>query len=290
MHSVLVITPCHPKYIQTPGALIAHKLQQEGVRVGILSRAKSSWGRLLDIVFRGFFLLPQYDGVLVNVYGERAFVYETAAILYGRFWKKHVVALVHSGLMPKFVQKWPRWTRIILSQSNLVLVPHGFLKDTLSDLGIRIDAVLPNFIELEKYKFRERTPLEPRFLFLRGIHPIYNPEMALRAFGLVQRRYPDASLTMAGPEKSDPASCHTLVRELKLRNVQFIGLVPKEEIPALADKHDIHLHTNRVENMPVSIIEMWACGLPIVGHASNFCPTDRLPINFHATADEGPNS
>src|SRR5262249_20622300 len=48
-------------------------------------------------------------------------------------------------------------------------------------------------------------------------------------------------------------------------NVHFLGLVPKAEIPELADKHDIYLHTNRVDNMPITVIEMWACGLPIVG-------------------------
>jgi glycosyltransferase involved in cell wall biosynthesis len=46
--------------------------------------------------------------------------------------------------------------------------------------------------------------------------------------------------------------------------VEFVGLIPKNEIPALADKHDIYLQTNRIDNMPVSVIEMWACGLPIV--------------------------
>jgi glycosyltransferase involved in cell wall biosynthesis len=265
MRSILVITPSSSEHLQTQGTLIARKLREDGVQVDVLTRAKSSWGRLLDIIFRGFFLMPRYDSVLINVYGERAFVYETAAIMYGRFWKKHTVALIRSGLMPKFVQKWPRWTRTILSLSNLVLVPHDFLKLTLSNLGIRIDGVLPNFIELEKYKFRERTCLVPRFLFLRGAHPIYNPEMALRAFALVQRRYPDALLTIAGPGTKNSISCQALVQALNLRNVHFVGQVLKEEVPTLADEHDIHLHTNRVENMPVSIIEMWACGLPIVG-------------------------
>jgi glycosyltransferase involved in cell wall biosynthesis len=97
------------------------------------------------------------------------------------------------------------------------------------------------------------------------MHPFYNAPMALRAFALIQRNYPDAKLTMAGPEDTDSDYCRSLVRSLKLRNVHFVGIVPNEQIPYLADKHDIHLHTNRVENMPVSIIEMWACGLPIVG-------------------------
>ena len=124
---------------------------------------------------------------------------------------------------------------------------------------------IPNFIELERYNFRKRSLLEPRFLYLRGMHPMQNPAMALRAFALIQRRYPNAILTMAGRDGDESPYCHSLVDTLALRGVQFVGIVPKDQIPQLADMHDIHLHTNRVENMPVSIIEMWACGLPVVG-------------------------
>ena len=70
---------------------------------------------------------------------------------------------------------------------------------------------------------------------------------------------------MAGKEGKDSDYCRSLVQSLNLRSVLFLGLVPKESIPVLADKHDVYLHTNRIDNMPVSIIEMWACGLPIVG-------------------------
>src|SRR5439155_10963974 len=115
-------------------------------------------------------------------------------------WKKRVVTIIRNGWMPRFVQRWPRWANFVLRQSNLVVVPHAFLKSRLSALWLRIDEVIPNFIELEKYNFRERSILSPRFLYLRGMYPYYNPQMAIRAFRLVQDAYPDASLTMAGEE------------------------------------------------------------------------------------------
>jgi glycosyltransferase involved in cell wall biosynthesis len=265
MQSVLVITPCAPEGLPAQGYTIAERLRQSGVRTNVLSRARSSWGRLLDIALRGFLLMPSYDVVFVNVYGDRAFVYESAAILSAWLWKKRIVVFIRGGGMPDFVKRWPHWTRFVLSRANLMLVPHGFLQAELSTLGLRIDGVIPNFIDVEKYKFRERSRLAPRFLYLRGMHSIYNPAMALRAFAIIQQKYPDALLTMAGRENNDSKLCRALVRDLHLRNVHFVGQVPKEKIAELADQHDIHLHTNRVENMPVSIIEMWACGLPIVG-------------------------
>ena len=261
---ILVITPCPRNGLPTQGLRIAELLRDAGLQVNILSRAQSRVIRLLDMVFRGFIFVPFHDVVLVNLYGERAFVYESLIILYAYLLKKRVVVFIRSGLMPEFVQKWPRWTRVV-SCADLVLVPNGFLQEKLTALGLRIDGAIPNFIDLEQYRFRERVHLAPRFLYLRGFWSIYNPEMALRAFAIIQSKYPNASLTMAGREGDCSAMCRNLVRKLKLSNVNFVGLVPKNELIELADQHDIHLHTNRVENMPVSIVEMWACGLPIVG-------------------------
>src|SRR5438445_6491564 len=265
MKSVLVITPCSRNGLPSQGFFIAEELRNAGVQIQVLTDAESRLRRLLDVIFRGFWLVPQHDRVFVNVYGQRAFTYESFAILYARLWRKRVVALIHNGRLAEFIRRWPRWTSLVLSQADLVLVPHRFLQEQLTGLGLRIDGAIPNFVDLKRYTFRERSILAPRFLYLRGMYPYYNPEMAIRAFGIIQHRYPESLLTMAGEEGKESARCRALVRDLNLRNVQFVGLVPKEQIPVLADKHDIYLHTNRVENMPVTIIEMWACGLPIVG-------------------------
>ncbi len=265
MNRILVITPCSPSGLPSQGLFIAQGLRKAGVTLELLTKANSSLGRLLDIAFRGSLLVYQNDVVLVNVYAGRAFVYESLAILCSRLWKRRVIALIHSGCMADFTQRWPRWVNFVLSQTDLNLVPHGFLQQKLSSLGLRIDGVIPNCIDLSRYQFRERNVLTPKLLYLRGTHPFYNPAMALRAFSLIQRVHPDALLTMAGKDGEDASACRRLVQKLNLRNVHFIGQVPNEKISILADNHDIHIHTNRVENMPVSIIEMWACGLPIVG-------------------------
>jgi glycosyltransferase involved in cell wall biosynthesis len=265
MNSILVFTPCSLEGPPTHGALIAECLRGSGIRTRVITEAKTGLGRLIDVAFRGFFSVPSHDLVLVNVFGHRAFVYESLAILYARFWKKPLIVLLHGGWLSELVDRWPTWVGFILSLPNIVLVPHSFLLEQLTEKGLRIDGTIPNFIELEKYTFRHRSVLSPRFLYLRGLHPVYNPEMAIRAFALIQSKHPNALLTIAGPEYMSSAPIRALIGELGVRNVEFVGLMPKDQIPLLADQHDIHLHTNRVDNMPVSIIEMWACGVPVVG-------------------------
>lgn len=263
--SVLIVTPSIPGGLPTQGSVIAAQLRNTGVRVGVLSIARSRIGRLVDVIGRAFWMAPRYRAVLVDVFGERAFVYESFAILCAWVWKRRLVVMLHNGMLPDFVARWPTWTRFVLSKPHIVLTPHAFLKERLAESAIKVHAVLPNHIELERYSFQRRSRVQPRFLYLRGMHSAYNPEMAVRAFGIVQGRYPNASLTMAGRPGPEASRCSELVNELGLRNVRFAGLVSKDAITRLAEEHDIHLHTNRFDNMPVTIIEMWACGLPIVG-------------------------
>src|SRR5690242_15375643 len=120
-------------------------LQRSGVPTTVISRAHTGWGRLLDVALRGSIVARSHDVIIINVYAHRAFVYESAAILAAFCWRKRSIAFLHNGRMPNFVRRWPRWTRWMLSIPDLVLVPHQYLADTLSALGLRVDGILPNF-------------------------------------------------------------------------------------------------------------------------------------------------
>jgi len=84
----------------------------------------------------------------------------------------------------------------------------------------------------------------------------------LRALALIQKRWPDALLTVAGdgPQREQ---LRQLARDISLRNVRFVGRVPPEHMPALYDEHDVWLNGSDVDNMPTSILEAYACGLTV---------------------------
>jgi len=250
--------------------LIQRMLAREGYDTVFVGKGKTGVGRLLDVACRGLYWTFRTDVALVDVFGHRAFLYEAIAILYGRLFGRRVVVMLRGGWMPDFVKAWPRLSRWVLTRPDLLICPHAFLAEKFKNLDLEINQMIPNIIDQKKYHYRERNPLRPRFLYLRGTHRIYNPEMCLRAFALVQGRYPNASLTLAA--SGSPRACQTLARELRVRNVSFVGLVPKDQIPSLADQHDIYIQANRVENMPVTILEMWASGLPVIGTAVGGTP------------------
>src|SRR5205085_506577 len=72
-----------------------------------------------------------------------------------------------------------------------------------------------NFVEIERIPYRERPQPRPVFLSNRNLEPMYNVGCVLRAFHLVQRRFPDASLVVAG-YGSQQAALEALGAELGL--------------------------------------------------------------------------
>jgi glycosyltransferase involved in cell wall biosynthesis len=92
---------------------------------------------------------------------------------------------------------------------------------------------------------------------------MYNVGDILRAFAILQKRYSEAVLTVAGDGPQRPM-LEDLARELRLRNTTFTGQVSNSEMQGLYDAADIYLNSSEIDNMPLSIIEAYACGTPVV--------------------------
>jgi glycosyltransferase involved in cell wall biosynthesis len=57
-----------------------------------------------------------------------------------------------------------------------------------------------------------------------------------------------------------------------LRNTRFIGKVSQDKIPDLYDSADIYLMSPNIDNMPGTLLECFASGLPIVTTAAGGVP------------------
>jgi glycosyltransferase involved in cell wall biosynthesis len=65
---------------------------------------------------------------------------------------------------------------------------------------------------------------------------------------------------------------------MKLRNVHFVGAVPPDRIAGCYASADVYVQTPAVDNMPLSILEAFASGLPVVSTCVGGVPaivTDR---------------
>jgi glycosyltransferase involved in cell wall biosynthesis len=106
-------------------------------------------------------------------------------------------------------------------------------------------------------------PLRPLFLSNRNLEAHYGVDRVLRAFAIIQQQVSEAQLLVAGDGSQRPA-LESLARELKLANVEFVGQVGHDDIVDQYDSADIYLNGSEIDNQPLSILEAFACGLPVV--------------------------
>jgi glycosyltransferase involved in cell wall biosynthesis len=84
----------------------------------------------------------------------------------------------------------------------------------------------------------------------------------VQAFAMVKRAYSEASLCLVGKGPAEE-EIRELVKQLEL-NVLFAGPVAHEDISHYYDQNDIFINGSRLDNMPVSILEAFASGTPVV--------------------------
>jgi glycosyltransferase involved in cell wall biosynthesis len=191
------------------------------------------------------------------------------AIIVAKLLGKPVVVNYRSGEAPDHLRR--SWiARAVLRRVDLNVVPSRFLRDVFGSFEIPA-RIVPNTIDLARFTYRQRCPIAPRLLSTRNFEPLYNVACTLRAFALVQARYSEALLTLIGGG-SQEAALKALVSELRLRNVRFLGTVSPADIARHYADADIYVQTPSIDNMPGSLVEAFASGLPVVATAVGGVP------------------
>ena len=156
-----------------------------------------------------------------------------------------------------------RWmAKPLLRLASMIVVPSAYLEEIFSRYQLRTRTI-PNTVDLERFTFRARGPVAPRLLSNRALEPLYNVECIVRAFAIVQARHPDASLVIAG-DGSERSRLEELVASLRLRDVEFAGAISASGMASAYASADLLVSTPRLDNMPNSLVEAFAAGIPIV--------------------------
>lgn len=183
------------------------------------------------------------------------------AILIGRLAGRGVILNYHSGEADDHLTRW-RGTRQLLTLAHRIVVPNEYLEGVFARHGLKTSSIA-NHVEAGDMPVRLREKLRPTFFTNRNLEPHYGVDTVLRAFQRIQVAYPDATLVLAGTG-SERNELEKLALELGLRGVSFIGTVPPGEMPFCYNAADIYLNGSRVDNMPLSLMEAFAAGLPVV--------------------------
>jgi phenylacetate-CoA ligase len=155
-----------------------------------------------------------------------------------------------------------RLARRLVRAWDLVIVPSGYLVGIFRQVGLTASAI-PNIVDTRLFSFRSRAPLRPVFLSNRNLEPLYNVECTLRAFAMIREVYPDARLDVVG-DGSQAGHLRHVASRLGLAGVTFHGKVAPQHMPEFYGRADIYLNSSEIDNMPTSLLEAQACGLPVV--------------------------
>lgn len=207
--------------------------------------------------------IPETDIVHIFSSGTTSYIISTLPPLFvSKVFGKKTILHYHTGEAEKHLKNWKMTAKPTMKKFDKIIVPSQFLVDVFAKFDLRAEAVF-NFVEGEKFAFRERKPLRPVFLSNRNFEAHYQVSDVLRAFRLIQNRFPEARLLAAG-YGSEEKNLKKLAEELKLENVEFLGRVENAKMPEIYEKADIYLNSSIVDNMPLSIIEAFSCGLPVI--------------------------
>ena len=183
------------------------------------------------------------------------------AMLIARLYGKRIVLNYRSGEAPDHLARSRLAVRTMRFADEIV-VPSGYLVEVFARFGLQARAIL-NFVDLDNLDYRVRTETRPLFLSNRNLEPLYNVRCTLRAFALIQREEPGARLTVVG-DGAERNALEALARRLGLRNVEFVGKVAPQRMREFYDASDVYMNSPNIDNMPNSIIEAFASGIPVV--------------------------
>ncbi|HEY3303133.1 MAG TPA: glycosyltransferase family 4 protein [Candidatus Binatia bacterium] len=184
------------------------------------------------------------------------------AMLAAKSLRKRVVLNYHSGEAADHLANWGRLVHPWLRLADEIVVPSDYLKEVFARHGYRA-RVIRNVVDASRYRYRERDPLRPRLVSTRNLEPYYRVDNTIEAFVLLANRYPDATLTIAG-QGSEDERLKRLAAALVGYKIRFVGRVEPWIMPRLYDQGDIFVNSSVVDNQPLSVLEAFAAGLPVV--------------------------
>lgn len=196
-----------------------------------------------------------------------------ACIEYGRRVGRPVVVTVHGHDLKDLAvnrSTWRTWVRDALIGADRVIAVSEDLADRARDLGVAEERLrqIPNGVDCELFRPATRTPGEGgwRLIYCGRYDPAKGIDELLQALKGLRAEGRDVHLDLVGggatalkndfPERAAQLGVGDRVR--------FIDEVPWRQMPALFGAADIFVLPSHSEGLPLSLLEAFACGLPVV--------------------------
>lgn len=220
--------------------------------------------RILDMVLLVLKNGRSTDYVLIDTYSTINFYYALIISQISRVLKIKYIPILHGGNLEQRLKHNPKMSRMIFGNAYRLVSPSNFLKERFKSYGYENVEYIQNTIEIEDFVFYRRDISVIKLFWLRSFTSIYNPTSAVLVLEELINRGQNAELVMVGPEIDGSMKVAKQLAIDKNLNVKFTGKLSKNEWIKLSENYNIFINTTNFDNMPVSVIEAMALGLPIV--------------------------
>ena len=254
-------------------------LKAEGVQAELVRTNAPYWpaavGRI-PVLRAGFRMLP-YAVALWRGIGRAQVVHVLAnsgwawhllaapALLVAKLRGVPAIVNYRGGQADEFFAGAPGHVLRLLASASQRVTPSAFLVRVFRKHGLTAE-IIPNIIDLSRFKdFSARAQRGSlHFIVTRNLEAIYDIPTAMKAFALVQAQHPAAKLTVAG-SGPELGALRQLAASLGIdQAVHFAGRIENADIGRLYASADIMLNPSTADNMPISILEALASGVPVV--------------------------
>lgn len=239
-------------------------LSDEGFSIVTTSGKKNKFLRLLDMLYQILKHRNWANYILIDTYSTQNFYYAYLCSQLCRFFKLKYIPILHGGNLQNRLKNSQIMSKAIFNNAFKNIAPSEFLKFQFQEYGYRNLEVIPNSIELENYPFKERDFSKPKLLWVRSFSKIYNPLLAINVLKILKDDNIQASLCMVGPDKDGALNEAKIYASDCDVDVRFTGKLSKEGWIKISEDFNIFINTTDFDNMPVSVIEAMAIGLPII--------------------------
>jgi glycosyltransferase involved in cell wall biosynthesis len=222
--------------------------------------------RLWEIVFILLKNKKKCQLVIVDIFSTHAFWFSFFSIIICKLYKIKYIPVFRGGNLGEKYKKVPRLFHFLFKSSVINICPSKFFFEEFNNTPFT-NKLIPNYIKLDNYSYKNRSEIKPKLLWVRSIHSIYNPLMAIKVLSILSEKYPDAFLCMVGPIKEKEVHTRLMrkIQSTKLEGkIKFTGQLFKEDWIQLSQEYDIFLNTTNIDNTPVSVMEAMALGLPVI--------------------------
>jgi len=239
-------------------------LETEGFILKTASSKSNKVFRLIDMLYYVVKYKRQTNFVLIDTYSTSNFYYAFFVSQLCRFFGLKYIPILRGGNLPNRLKSHPKLSKAIFNNAYKNVAPSLYILSNFEKLGYSNLVCIPNSIEIKNYSFKTRGFNKVKLLWVRSFSKIYNPLLAIQVLKTLKDENIEAELCMVGP--NNDGSLQEAKNYAKALNVEvaFTGKLEKKEWIELSENYNIFINTTNFDNMPVSLIEAMALGLPVI--------------------------